>query len=132
MIYFAQFLTIFDMMLDFSSYFRIFSSEMQQIKREEVSEYLVANKHSIKQISVRCGVSLKSVCNVRAKLQCGEKLDHKKGAGRPMKLTESDRISLGIKLRNQPRISLRTLKSQFKLERGWMYHMRAYGGLRKS
>ena len=51
-------------------------------------------------------------------LQHDEMLGHRKGAGRSMKLSESDRISLGIKLRNQLRISLRTLNGQFKLARG--------------
>ena len=69
---------------------------MQQIKRDEISKHLGVNKYSLKQIAIRCSVSLKSVYNVRARLESGEKLDHMKGVGRPMKLTEKDRISLGV------------------------------------
>ena len=101
-----------------SPIFHLIVIEMQQSKRNEVAKYLSDRNKSIKCIANQCQVSLKSVYNVRTKLQKGENLVHKKGAGRKWKLDKPSHISLGMKLKNQPRVSLRTLKSQFKLEKG--------------
>ena len=91
---------------------------MQQSRREEVARYILFRKHTVRNIAEACQVSLKSVYNVRAKLRNGESLNPKKGAGRKWKLDSSNRISLEKKLKNHPRISLRALKSQFKVEKG--------------
>ena len=91
---------------------------MQRIQRENIAKDLLTKVHSCKQIAERCNVSLKTVYNVRTKLKNGDSMKHKKGGGRKQKLHRNERIRLVFRMKKQPRTSLRTLKSQLKLERG--------------
>lgn len=91
---------------------------MQQSKRENVSELLKSKTTTVKEIAKRCGVSLKTVYNVRTKLSKLQSLKHRKGAGRPMKMSKNNKISLSFKLRNNPRISVRSLANEFQASQG--------------
>ena len=60
---------------------------MQQAKRKEVSELLKLKTTTMNAIAKRCGVSLKTVYNVKAKLSSSQSLKHRRRGGRPMEMS---------------------------------------------
>ncbi|KAI6658870.1 hypothetical protein LOD99_15196 [Oopsacas minuta] len=91
---------------------------MQQAKRQDVSELLILKTTTIKSIAKRCGASLKTVYNVKATMSDSIYLKHRKGAGRPMKMSKNNKISLAAKLRKNPRVSVRRIASEFQVTQG--------------
>ena len=92
--------------------------KMQQSKRENVSDLLRSKATSVNEIEERCGVSFKIVYNVRTKLSKSQSLKHHRVAGRPMKMSKNNKISLSFKLQNNPCISVRSLSSEFQTTQG--------------
>ena len=90
---------------------------MQQSKREEVSRLLKSNTTTPAEIAKRCKVSLNTVYNVKTKISKSRNLKHCKGAGIPAKLSKNKK-SLSFKLRNNPRISVKSLANEFRVTQG--------------
>ncbi|KAI6659889.1 hypothetical protein LOD99_14229 [Oopsacas minuta] len=91
---------------------------MQQANRQEVLELLKLKTTTIKSIAKRCGVSLKTVYNVKATVTDSKNLKHRKGAGRPMKMAKHNKIFLAAKLRKNLRVSVRSIASEFQVTQG--------------
>ena len=85
-----------------------FDNMSQLRKRQIVDTLLTSTNYSPKEIVRRADVSLATVYNVKSR----QKLEHKKGAGRPKTLRNRIKPSLCQQIRRKPFLSLRTLASQ--------------------
>ena len=72
----------------------------------------------MKDIASMCGVTLKTAYDVKQRISAGESIEHRGGAGPKRCLNRGDRISLSLNIKNNPRISLRTMQSSLKVSRG--------------
>ena len=68
---------------------------MQQSKVKNVSELLIS-KTTMNVTAKRCGGLMKAVYNVKAKVSMSQSLKHRKGAGRPMKMSKNNKISITV------------------------------------
>ena len=85
-----------------------FDNMSQLRKRQLVDTLLTSTNYSPKEIARRADVSLATVYNVKSR----QKLEHKKGAGRPKTIRNRIKPSLCQQIRRKPFLSLRTLASQ--------------------
>ena len=91
---------------------------MQNQRREDVAKLIETSKLPMKDVASMCGVTLKTAYNVKQRISTGESIEHRGRAGPKRCLNKGDRISLTLNIKNNPRISLRTMPSSLKVSRG--------------